>query len=785
MKLPFACLLLVALFTGCGSSGSGSSAPGVAAPSQLSYGTAHASMLVQVEFQPLTPTAEGQINSWGITPSLPSGLAFDTSTGTISGTPDTEFDPKAFKVTAYGPGGQGHAWIEIEVQHPARFAFVAGEDHTVGIYTVDAQDGALRFHGLHHHLPIDGGVEQAEPDPSGRFLYVSNRGQIQQDSTVTAYKLDTARGKLDTVGTYTIGEGPHRLLIDPQGEFLYAASYADHRIWVYSIDQDTGALTWVETTLTNTGPERMAMDPEGRWLYVTHRPSADVAIFTVHPDGRLTDDLGGFNYYAFIPVDVAIDHESEYAYFVFEVTNNLVTYRINPNTGYLTELFTADVTGTPRTVRIHPKRRFAYVACPNTGTIDVFKLSANNGQAIKQFTYPAGATPTDLAFDPSGRQLYVLDEVNNQVRRFAVSPGTGELSPLSNVRTRATATHLSILRGDQPAYPSEEYVYVVNKESDDVSGFTIDLASGTLSSTGANVLVDDAPDSVVVRPWGDFAFVASSTEQSLATLAIDSGTGALTQPTLPYSLNGVPGGMAIDRSGNFVYVSLRDRDELVSLQVLVDGSVVEVDRTATSPGPMAVSTDPTGQFVYVSNQGSANHTISTFRVARGIFGATFTDASAPGHPERLTFHSSGELAYVPLRSSKLVVPYKINSVNGDLEVVANGTQQVSTLPSAITLTPDGRYAYAAVDGDQSEVGFVACFDVDPQSGALEPTGEFTSGLSPRDLIVGPTGSFLYVINEQGDDLSLHSIADDGSLEVMATLPAGLSPAALILATKVE
>mgnify|MGYP005698724161 FL=1 len=66
---------------------------------------------------PLTPTVSGagEITSWTIEPTLPEGLAFDTSTGVISGTA-TEIVPRTmFVINATNTGGTVTSYINITV----------------------------------------------------------------------------------------------------------------------------------------------------------------------------------------------------------------------------------------------------------------------------------------------------------------------------------------------------------------------------------------------------------------------------------------------------------------------------------------------------------------------------------------------------------------------------------------------------------------------------------------------------------------------------------------------
>lgn len=780
-----ATLIAPALLVACGGGGGGGGSSSPAAPGGMSYGTPIAAYVVKVSIEANVPTISGQVTSWSVTPALPAGLSFDTATGTVSGTPGQETGRMEYLVTAFGPGGSTTGILDLEVLHPARFAYAAGADDTIGIYTIDAFDGGLRFHGLHHHEAPDAAAEQIAVHPNGRFLYVPNLGKSQSNSTVTAYSVHAGKGSLGLVGHAVIGEGPHRLAIHPNGRTLYGVSYSDHTIHVYSVNQLTGALTVKQVIGTNTGPERLSVDPLGRFLYVAHRPSADIAAFSIEADGSLTADIGGFNYYAFIPSDVEVDHAGTFAYFTFEVTDALASYSINPVSGELGGIKETPTTGKPAALRIHPKKRYAYVACSDTNTLDVFTLDPVHGGASLLETHATGLTPTAVEFDPSGRQLYVLSEDSNEVRSFAADQKTGLLTPLDTVRTRTEAVHFGFQRGEKPAQPREEFLYVVNSDSDDVAGFSIDASSGLLTSSGSS-LTGQNPADVAVDPLGRYIWVANVADSSISIFKITPGTGELVPSGLPYQLGVDPGGLSVDPAGDYLYVSLPEDDEIVGLRILANGDLTEVDRTSFGDGPTSVSIDPTGQFLCVSNLGSVPHTVSAIRVLKGEFLATTPEAAAPGHPGRLSFAPDGMHAYVALAGSKLIVPYSIDADTGALTIQVAGSIAVDTAPSAVSLTPDGRFAFAAVPGNVNQNGYVAAFAIDESNGKLSAAGTFIDGMSPVDLEVGPTSRYLYVANGQGDDLTVFTIdADSGSLTVLSNTPAGLKPEALILAIKVD
>ncbi|HEY5624071.1 MAG TPA: lactonase family protein [Gammaproteobacteria bacterium] len=117
-------------------------------------------------------------------------------------------------------------------------------DSTVAVYGYDSQSGALDERQLLSTLPeeFSGTNTTAEiaVHPSGRFLYVSNRGH----DSIVAYAIDERSGTLSVLGwTPTGGERPRYFGLDPAGAHLYACNELGHSIVAFRVDLRTGALT--------------------------------------------------------------------------------------------------------------------------------------------------------------------------------------------------------------------------------------------------------------------------------------------------------------------------------------------------------------------------------------------------------------------------------------------------------------------------------------------------------------------------------------------------------------
>ncbi|WP_407675309.1 lactonase family protein [Paraburkholderia sprentiae] len=133
--------------------------------------------------------------------------------------------------------------------------FVFSPDHRF-TYLIDELDGKL------HVLAFDSTRDAVKPvetvsilppdfsggkpwgadlhlTPDGRFLFASER----TSSTLAAYKVNAASGKLTRIGTYQTEKQPRGFNIDPSGKYLLCVGQLSTSLSVYNIDRQTGKLS--------------------------------------------------------------------------------------------------------------------------------------------------------------------------------------------------------------------------------------------------------------------------------------------------------------------------------------------------------------------------------------------------------------------------------------------------------------------------------------------------------------------------------------------------------------
>jgi uncharacterized repeat protein (TIGR01451 family) len=130
----------------------------------------------------ITPTASGgTVTSWSITPSLPTGLSFDTSTGAISGTPTSVTNYTTYTVTASNAGGSDTATVTIEVNDIAPSSVIytpsslsLAKDSAMSTLTPTSSGGTVTNWSITPSLPAGLSLDNSTGAISGTPTALSN-----------------------------------------------------------------------------------------------------------------------------------------------------------------------------------------------------------------------------------------------------------------------------------------------------------------------------------------------------------------------------------------------------------------------------------------------------------------------------------------------------------------------------------------------------------------------------------------------------------------------------------
>jgi len=182
----------------------------------------------------------------------------------------------------------------VTLDRESRFVFVCdlGLDKVLA-YRFDAQRGKLTPHEPPFARVKPGaGPRHLVFRPDGRFAYVVN----ELSSTVTAFRYDANAGMLHEVQEVStlpehvdLNTGAE-VDVHPSGKWLYVSNRGHNSVALFTIDSTRGTLTYVEELGTRGfKPRHFGIDPSGRYLAVGNQDSDTILVARIDSaNGRLT-----------------------------------------------------------------------------------------------------------------------------------------------------------------------------------------------------------------------------------------------------------------------------------------------------------------------------------------------------------------------------------------------------------------------------------------------------------------------------------------------------------------
>ncbi|MFF3615660.1 lactonase family protein [Streptomyces sp. NPDC002580] len=299
----------------------------------------------------------------------------------------------------------------------------------------------------------------------------------------------------------------------------------------------------------------------------------------------------------------------------------------------------------------------------------------------------------------------------------------------------------------------------------------VDPGSGALTVLSA---VDDVPDPsyLALSPAGDVLYAVSETaEGAVAAYRVHADKPEPTGPPIrtggsgPTHLSVLDGHVLAAHygSGSVAVVPIRPGGGLAGAASDVLQHTGSGPYTPRQQGPHAhqVQPDPTGRWAVSVDLGTDSVRVCT------LDGGTLTlrreIALRPGSgPRHLAFHPRGGHVYVVNELAPTVTVCRWEAAEGSLRPVGEtpvleGAPHGDAYPSGIVVSPDGRFVWIAVRGQ--DVVSVLVPDATGERLRLVATVP-CGGVWPRGLALDPSGRFLYVANERSGDVTWFTVDPD-------------------------
>ncbi|HSQ31619.1 MAG TPA: beta-propeller fold lactonase family protein [Gemmatimonadaceae bacterium] len=282
-----------------------------------------------------------------------------------------------------------------------------------------------------------------------------------------------------------------------------------------------------------------------------------------------------------------------------------------------------------------------------------------------------------------------------------------------------------------------------------VAAYAINASSGVLTPIAGSPFAPEASEPAAFAMWLSANPARSVVYLAVASTNIESWSA---NPTtgVPAATSGAPfaialnGRIAVSPDGNHVYAPTGTG--LATYSVGADGTLAAVDARSDSPGAgAAAAVTPDGRFVYLAS-GPDQSRISTFSVssATGALSPLAVNTLAPSDTAfpgdaGMAISPNGQFLYLSSRSTQgRIEAYTIASSTGGLSPVNGSPFASPASPKELILDPSGKFLFAATGSG------VAAYAVDAASGALTAVAGSPFGSSGMaHLVVDASGHFLY------------------------------------------
>ncbi len=321
-------------------------------------------------------------------------------------------------------------------------------------------------------------------------------------------------------------------------------------------------------------------------------------------------------------------------------------------------------------------------------------------------TVNTGVTPAGLAITPDGKFAYVANNNNYSIA------GQDSVSVI-NLTTNMPETIITDGSFDEPytvtINATGTKAYVTNSNGATVT--VIDIATNTVIAVISGF---DGPSGFVITPDGNTAYVNNyggpivGSGNGTTVRVVDLNTNTIVGPAITVAL--APAAMAITPDGAYVYVAC-----------YVDGNpgtgIISIIDTATNTaiinaitgfsGPFDIVITPDGNYAYISNFGSNNFTpFGTTVSVVDLNSNTIVGTIIVGiQPSGIAITPNGKYAYVTNYNALYADSVSFTDLTpgqGTVNIIDIATNTllpvtiaVDQAPSAIAITPDGRFAYVS------------------------------------------------------------------------------------------
>ena len=341
----------------------------------------------------------------------------------------------------------------------------------------------------------------AEAESSAKQYLAYFGTYTQGDSKgIYAYRFDSGSGEMSSLGLAAELANPSFLAIHPNRRHLYAVTEdfeGGGAVSAYEINHETGKLTLLnQVPSKGNGPCHINVDATGKMIAVANYGAGSTASFPIKKDGSLGEAAS------------VMQHEGSSVNEARQTGPHAHSVNFSPDNRFVV---TADL-GTDEL--------YVFRVDPTTGTIE-----PNDPPTAK--VHPGGG-PRHFTFHPSGKYSYAINELDSTVTAFQYDAERGAMEVIQTISTLPDGYTERTHTSEVVAHPSGKFLYGSNRGHDSIALFSVDEATGKLTSVEQVSTQGETPRNFALDPTGAYLIAENQATDNAVVFSVDQDTGRLT-----------------------------------------------------------------------------------------------------------------------------------------------------------------------------------------------------------------------------------------------------------------
>jgi 6-phosphogluconolactonase len=272
------------------------------------------------------------------------------------------------------------------------------------------------------------------------------------------------------------------------------------------------------------------------------------------------------------------------------------------------------------------------------------------------------------------------------------------------------------------------------------------------------------PSFVALTPDRRFLYAVNEGANMVGAYSINPTNGTLRFLNQVASGGGAPAHIVLDRTITMVIVANYNGGNIRAFPILADGKLGTATANFQHPGGShthCVTIDASNHFAFVCDKGIDQircYILDAATTSMRTNTSLITSVAAGSGPRHMAFDPQYKRAYVICETSSTVIGFDFDATNGVLVPF----QTISTLPPAgfpgnttaeIVVHQSGRFLYGSNRGYNT----IVAYSINPGDGTLTQIQQQTTGRTPRNFAIDPTGAWCIVAGQDSSDIRLYSI----------------------------